>query len=93
MQSTQSLLAYLDVVFELWFQTVIQHGWDPERVAVWSDSGGSVPNHHANGESEKSKCQIETLIGLTSPIGGQARFQRHAPQTQPETKLGNSRTA
>ena len=90
MQSTQSLLAYLDVVFELWFQTVIQHGWDPERVAVWSDfqwqsSESPLATISASGESEKSKCQIETLIGLTSPHRGTGPL----PATRPTNATRN----
>jgi len=43
-----------------------------------------------DGESEKSKCQIETLIGLTSPIRGAGRFQRHPHKRNPKP---NSATA
>ncbi len=49
--------------------------------------------HGGDRKSEKSKCQIETLIGLTSPHRGTGPLPATPPQTQPETKLGNSRTA
>ena len=55
----------------------------------WQSSESPLATISVNGESEESKCQIETLIDLNSPDRGTGPLPATPPQTQPETKLGN----
>ncbi len=61
----------------------------PASLGVWSNfrwqsSDSPLATISANGESRKSKCQIDTLIGLTFRIRGAGRFGRHPHKRNPK---------